>query len=70
MTSFGLRLIIGGIPATVIGIIWFVYGFSGGDPHGVFTGGLWKGPLLTCTGIAAVIMGVRMSRDEDKEREE
>ncbi len=60
--GFALRIILGGAGAVVVGVIWFAYGLSGGDPNGVFTGGLWKGPLLAAAGAGAVIMGVRMFR--------
>ena len=60
--SFALRMLFGGIAATIIGFIWLGYGIQGGDPEGVLTGGLWKGPLLVVTGIGSAIMGVRMLR--------
>lgn len=59
-----IKLILGGIPSVVIGVIWLIYGLNGGDPNGVFTGGIWKGPLLMSAGVGAVIMGIRMIREE------
>lgn len=63
--SFSLRLIYGGVAATVFGVVWFVSGLAGEDLLGIFTGGVWKGPMLTIAGVGAVIMGMRMWRDED-----
>ena len=70
MNKLGLKLTLGGVPAAAIGIYWFVGELNGGDPDGILTGGLWKGPLLICAGIAAVIMGIRMLREENSQPDE
>lgn len=63
MNKFNLRILLVGIVSIILGGVWLAYGIKGGDPDGVFTGGLWKGPLLLATGTAAIVVGLRMSRN-------
>jgi len=58
MMRFGLRMILAGCCATIIGVIWLLSSLGGKDSEGVFTGGIWKGPLLCLAGIAALIVGI------------
>jgi hypothetical protein len=58
--GFGIRLILGGGGAAVLGVIWFFDALEGEDPESTLKGGIWKGPLLFVAGLAAVVMGVRM----------
>lgn len=67
--KFAMKMIVGGILAALLGVVWLGYGFAGGDADGVFTGGLWKGPLLMAAGAGAVIMGFRMLRDDASPQE-
>jgi len=65
MIRFGLRLLIGGGLAAILGLIWLVNGLQGDKPDSPFAGGTWKGPVLSLAGAAAVIMGIRMLREGD-----
>jgi hypothetical protein len=67
MKTFGMRMIVGGGGACLIGLLWFASGLSGEDLFGVLGGGIWKGPLLTLAGIGAVIMGARMLREDSRD---
>ena len=68
LRRFGLRLLIGGAGGAILGLGWFVESFGPEPKDAVFTGGIWKGPLLLAVGLIAVIMGARMLKEASGQR--
>jgi hypothetical protein len=67
----GLRLLLGGITFTFVGIWWFVDGLLNGVMNEIIGGLVWKGPLLALAGVSAACYGyskltARSRRDPDR----
>ncbi len=63
MIRFGLKLLLGGGAAIVLGIALFVTSLAGGLP-GYERDGLWQGPLIVLLGVMVVMFGRKALRDK------
>ena len=49
---WGLRLLLIGVIAVIVGGVYLYHGLNGGDPDGIFSDGLVKGPIGLMVGVA------------------
>jgi hypothetical protein len=59
---WGLRLLVVGLIAMIAGGMYLYYGLNGGDPDGIFTDGLVKGPIGLLAGVALLVFAARSLR--------
>jgi hypothetical protein len=59
-----IKLLVAGVVAICVGLWWLVDGLCDGLLAQAVGGLLWKGPLLTLVGAAALVVGARLFSEE------
>lgn len=59
---WGIRLLVLGVIAVIVGAVYLYHGIRGGDPDGIFSDGLLKGPLGLVAGVTLFVFGLRALR--------
>ena len=71
MIRFGIRMLAGGAVATAAGLVIFVNALTDAFfPSKVFSGGIWKGPIILVGGIALIVVGVRALKETSNNEQE